>query len=216
MKLNKHHRLFIGEVVEACAKHGITLTLSATKKVVQPGESEDLGCSGFFIGTEKMFSVAMEKPVEEWLPVILHEFGHMEQWIEEPEKFERDDVELDRLWEWLDGKCEMEQEEVRQVVNLALFYELDCERRTAYRLHEEPEFGLSYSEYIKRANTYLYLYPMIAKHRKWCSQSPPYKVPALISIMPDKFVGEVEDYWAVPEEAQRLIIRHCFPPKEVV
>lgn len=208
MQLNKHHMLFIGEVVAACAKHGITLYLPATKKVVQPGESTDLGCSGFFLASDKTLAVAMDKPVPEWLAVMLHEFGHMEQWMEEPEQCAKDDLLIDRLWEWLDGKRELDPAEIRRLTELALSYELDCERRTAWRLHEEPEFDLDYKDYIRRANTYLYLYPLIAKHRKWCGRCPPYHVPELIAIMPDKFV---EDYWDVPEKVERLMIDRCFP-----
>jgi hypothetical protein len=213
MKLNERHMLFIGEAVAACAEHGITMTLSAAEKVKQPGE--DLGCSGFFLATEKLFSVGMGKPVEEWFPVMLHEFGHLEQWLENPEQCVKDDGLLDGLfWPWLERKRELEPDQVRALTNLALSYELDCERRTAWRLHEEPEFGISYSDYIKRANTYLYLYPLIAKHRKWCDVTPPYKVPELIAISPDKFIGEVGDYWDVPEEIERLVIDKCFPKED--
>lgn len=209
MELNECHRAFIAEVVAACAEQGVTLLLSAEKEVKEP--TDDLGCSGFFVtNPQRMFAVAMKKPVAEWLPVLIHEFGHMEQWMEDPDQFEADDKPIKLFFEWLEHKAELEDGEVRRLANLALSYELDCERRTAWRLHEDPGFGLDYSDYIKRANSYLYLYPMIARHRRWCDQSPPYKVPELVAVMPDKFIGECEDYWNVPEEAQRLILDKCF------
>jgi hypothetical protein len=210
MSLNEDQRRFVADVVEACASARVTLTLSPTEKVTQPGESEELGCSGFFIGKDRQLTVAMRKPAHEWLPVLLHEFGHMQQWLERPSEFCWDDLLLELFWEWLDGRRELLPEHAEKLADMALWYELDCEEQTAKRILESPGLELDHSDYVRRANSYLYLYPLIAKHRKWASRCPPYKVPEIQELMNDKFAPR-EKYWLVPPKVEELFIKKCFP-----
>lgn len=210
MSFNEGQRRFVTDVVEACNKAGVTLTLSATEKVCQPGESEELGCSGFFTGKDRLLSVAIRKPVKDWFPVLLHEFGHMQQWLEKPSQFCWDDLLMDLFWEWLDGERELLPKDAEKLADLALWYEHDCEIRTAKRILASPEFEMDHADYVRRANSYLYLYPLIAKHRKWASCCPPYKVPEIVALMEAEFLLR-EKYWLVPPEVEQLFIDKCFP-----
>lgn len=184
-----------------CIENNITLNLSATTKVKLPEESEELACSGFFIDDKRILAVATLKPFEKWFQIFLHEYNHMKQFIESSEEFEEDE----RLWEWLEGKIQLAEEDIKEAINKSLNIELDCEKRTAKMIEDNLELEMNVKDYIKKANSYIYFYPLMLKHKKWL-KVPPYEIQEIFDIMPDKFL---EDYWNVPEEYEKLIIKYC-------
>jgi len=159
-------------------------------------------------------AVAIDKPVSEWTRVLLHEYNHLRQWIEDPEGCDEADVDTRFLWQWIDNKCELNHAMVIRVCSIAIEVELDCERRTV-KMAEELGFNWDLKEYIRGANAYLYFYPVISKTGKWYTEAP-YRVHEITSIMPAYFLADAETYFDIPEEVEQLIREKCMTPEEEI
>lgn len=169
---------------------------------------DDTDCSGFFAdehsGGPKL-AYAMGKPFEDWFSVLAHEYNHMLQWFEKS-PFWAPIQESDKyLWPWLAGKIELVPERAEKYSMDNLRVELDCERRTIVMV-KELDLPIDLPSYIKKANSYVYYYHMVLKHRKWYEVGrEPYSVPEIVSAMPDKLDG---DYETISEEFVNLYETH--------
>ena len=191
----------ISQIAEECIKNNITFNLSAEKKVCLVNEPKELGCSGFFDPDYKILSVATQKAFKDWFPILLHEYNHMLQYIEKPEFF----GEEDRLWEWLTNKIELTKKDIKKVIDTTREIELDCEIRTVKMIEARSELEINIDDYIKKANSYLYFYSIVAKHRKW-SNKPPYSIKEIVELMGNKFI---KNYWKMPDGYEELVIKYC-------
>lgn len=202
MVISESQTLVIASIINECIENGVSISLVNKKKVRLAGE--DSFCGGYFDSDDKVLAVATKMSFKRWFLILLHEYNHFKQWIENPSLFTPDD-----FWGWLEGDVELNKGEVIKITNNNLNLELDCEKRTAQFIKDNPQLKINVSDYIKRANAYIYLYPMIAKYRKWVgsNKKAPYRVKEIYDIMPDHFV---ENYWDVPEEYERLCISQCF------
>lgn len=206
VKLNDAHRHMIGKIATECALREVTLLLQASERVKLPEESADMASSGFFDDAQGILAVGTMKPVVDWFPVLLHEYSHMRQWIEDPRGWAAAG-ECEELWDWLDGSLELTKAELRRTVDSVRGIETDCEQRTIRLIEENPEFGIDPGEYGKKANAYMYFYTMVARERKWYTKKPPYTIPGILKMMPSDMP---RDYWRVPKQYQELVRRHCF------
>lgn len=59
-----------------CRAYKVRVVLTKGKKVVADGDK----CQGYFSDTQRVIKVAGGCPVEEWFPVLLHEYRHFTQW----------------------------------------------------------------------------------------------------------------------------------------
>jgi hypothetical protein len=193
----------LAEVAAECINNKISLVLASKKKVLIDGEG--LGCAGYFDPEEMVLAVATKRP--DWFLTLLHEFGHMQQWRDDPKSFEGDEDE--DFWDWLTGSKELSKRKLRHSVNEIRRMELDCEMRVADCIVRNPELRIDLSTYVRQANAYLYLYTVVAKHRKWISmrKKAPYIVPEIVRLMPDTLP---QNYWKLPKSYERLVVKHCF------
>jgi hypothetical protein len=208
--MNEQETLFVSTVIETCLDTGIALLLSPDRRVRVPGETSK--CSGFFEPKEKLLAVATGR--EDWIQVLTHEFCHLHQWREHPEEFEGDDRILEVYWDWLERKGKLSQQGIESCTNICRYWELDCEKRVLEML--EKWSGLSsvdQSGYVKRANSYMFFYTLVAETGNWGNETRPYDVQELVSMMPDHFL-KLEQYWTVPAEAYKLMKRRCFGEDE--
>jgi hypothetical protein len=195
------------KAVSDCALNGITLTFAGTDSVKLPEEPDDQACAGFFDASRKMLQVATAIPFTNWLRTLLHEYNHLQQWIDCPETGTKTDEQLGLLWRWIAGQCELEHKTVVHICSVAVGCELDCEKRSVEMI-KSLHLPWDTEQYIREANSYLYLYPIIADTGKWCSKQAPYKVRELVSIMPAYFL-DATSYFNVPIEVEQLIIEKC-------
>jgi len=76
-------------------------------------------------------------------------------------------------------------------------------------ISRHPEIGIDIADYTRRANSYMYLYTVVARRRKWVGmkRKPPYAVPEIVERMPEVLM---RNYWDLPKGFDRLVIKHCF------
>jgi hypothetical protein len=203
MKLNDVHKKVLADITIDCIDNGITLKISNQKKV-KVNDGETLGCAGFFDEARRELAVASGMPTKYWFQVLLHEYNHMRQWIDKIFSKPKYSNTFD-LWTWLDGSIELSSKDVSDTVSKIRNLELDCEKRTAKMIGEYPGLNINVSEYIKGANSYLYFYEIVRKHRKWCKKAP-YKIKEIIKLMPDYFLT---NYTKLPKGYEKLVIKKC-------
>lgn len=69
--MNKNLSLLIGDTILAAIKHGYDVQLLQTETV------DD--CGGYVDEDNKVFAVAVGKPVADWATVFIHESCHLDQ-----------------------------------------------------------------------------------------------------------------------------------------
>lgn len=200
----KIHKEVLAEVAAECIASKVSFILAAKRKLIL--DDEGLGCSGYFDPEDRVLAVAAGRP--DWFLTLLHEFSHMQQWRDDPKGF-CDQYDED-FWDWLTGATELPKRRLHQAVNRVRGIELDCEMRVLDCIRQHPELGIDEFEYAKKANSYMYLYTVVAKHRKWVGmkRKPPYAVPEIVSLMPDTLPQR--GYWKLPRGFERLVVKHCF------
>ena len=210
VRLNNAERYFISRVANDCLRHRISLNLCYQKHVIAPGEGEDMECGGFFSTDSRLLAVATDKPVTLWLSVLIHEYFHLRQWLEEPELFGQDDKEAEIFWDWIEGKCVAYKDTIKAIANRIMCWEEDCEISVLNYLRHNPEIRIDRERYAQAANAYLCFYPMIVKYQMWHNGTSPTIVDEILDTMPVEFPQSNDYYWSIPDKYERLVVKHCF------
>lgn len=173
---------FIKHVDRACKKKGFELEL-INSIFIDIGDNAP--SSGYFSEDEKKIVACLK--TKDFLGILVHEFGHFNQYIEDREWYEECSISYIKVFEWLDGK------RIRNIsfhLGKCLELELDCEKR-AVELIKKFNLGINIEDYIQRANAYMYFWRYLEHSRRWCS---PYNTPSandsIVRVMPSKFLKE--------------------------
>ncbi len=193
---------FIEYVKAQCKIYGVNLVIGKGKQLNYPDAG--IRISGYFCSNPP--ELAYAKFSHDAISIILHEYCHMLQWIDNFPLYieslkKEDDGKLD---EWLLGK-EFKYKSISTSIRRIQKIELDCEKR-AIKLSKKLKLNIDIPKYIKDANSYVFLYTMILEKRKW-----PKNIPAGVSkihkIMPDKFI---RNYTTLPPEYKVLYEKYCY------
>lgn len=144
------------EIIRRSLAFGVTVILSPDQHVENDGNP----CGGYFCSDTKTLAVATGRDELSWLGVLLHEYSHLTQWIENGPLWRGYDS---CMWDWLGGD---EIVNPAAAVRSVQAVEEDCERRTI-RLIGEMEAPIDLDTYARAANAYLHFHNTILKHRKW-------------------------------------------------
>jgi hypothetical protein len=212
MKLTypKKFKPFINEIKKTARENGVKVILSPKRFLdVETGSP----CNGYFDNTDQpILAVACGQPWQKWLPVLLHESSHMDQWLEKDPVFNTDigngsSVEHDALnliLMWCDNLIELSEYQLDTYINKLIAVELDCEKRTAQKILDY-EIPLDITDYIKRANAYIYFYAMMKFTRKWYQiDNEPYAAKEILNQMPSHFYN---DYTNVSPTIKKLYLK---------
>ncbi len=208
--LEREVEAFLQFAAEKCNKDGVEIYLGKGKRV----RYKDILCNGIFDNLHKprpRLSVAMGKPVSQWLPIFNHELSHEAQWVEGAEvwkdqEFSDGTYAFDHLLLWCGGK-EMEMSEVKRLLRPAREVERDCEARSLLNI-ERFDLPINPEQYAQKANSYLYFYTAMAHTRKWYKRAP-YEVPEVWLLMPKRLLPS-EEYDDLPPGYLRAFERHLF------
>lgn len=153
-------------------------------------------CNGYFNDLTEGFNgptlaISVGKPVEKWLPTLLHEFCHFKQWYYEDPlwmNLRKNNIqEEDLLFDWINGK-EFPDGFITELMPRVRDMELDCEKRVIELVNKRPTLPINPAEYTKNANAYINFYTYMAMKRKWyVIGKEPYNNPEIIKLMSDKF-----------------------------
>src|SRR5690606_35253920 len=127
---------------------------------------DDIPCSGYFTGNhnnpeDNKLALAIGKREIDWIPVALHEYNHMLQYVQKSKYWM--DLYLpdgktadEEFFEWVSNK-QYEVNDIEDITKRVLAVELDCERRTAESI-EWIGFDdiIDVQEYTQRSNAYVY------------------------------------------------------------
>ena len=166
-------------------------------------------CSGYFGDSPYPVLVwATGVPKEQWLPVLVHESCHMDQWAEGADAwmagYDKDGNDLtDPFWEWISGKSVSPRKRI-EAMRIARDLELDCERRAIEKICKY-KLNIDQEVYAQKANVYLYAYTFMLESRKWITGL--YNNERLWKIAPKKLVT---DHDSIPdnilEEFKKLFV----------
>lgn len=215
-KLNHLEKRIIRDLWVKCKERGVILELSSSSSMPY-GDNGAVRVSGYFMsetgGKEPRLGVAVGVPLHEWMTTLLHEWSHMDQWHERSPVWDmaftpRGDV-YDLLDNWVSGACEVDDSELWDVVQRIVSIESDCERRTLAKMrHYNGELLPYVHDYVRKANSYVWSYYMVAKMRKWYDYKP-YRQFEVWGQMPDSIM-EPSQYLSMPERLQGLYMAHCY------
>lgn len=197
---------FVNLVSSECKKHSVRFYRSRGRTVRSPGGN----CRGWFgeddyKPNQMVLAVATGDSVSKWLPILVHEFCHMHQWLEKDPTYTRSDEATGLLWEWLEGKIELSPKKAKHYAVLTLENELDCERR-AVKLIKKLNLAINVDKYIKQANAYVYFYHLVAKHRRWYSPGKsPDSFSMILKAMPSSLRG---DRKVISMKLEKLFEKH--------
>ena len=196
---------FLSFVKKECEEAGVKYLFPETKKVPYL-QDENMLVSGYFDDVpEPILACAIGKPEEEWYQILVHESCHMDQWKEKSEAWKSIDIQnmrADQIMDkWLGG-MEFEDSLIKDSIRIMQAVELDCEIRSVEKI-KKLDLPIDIPQYIKKANSYLYLYSAILHTRKWPDVAP-YEVPEIVQEMPENFLDKVEDYYNIPDNLLQL------------
>jgi hypothetical protein len=195
----------VNTVTTWCASHNVDIRLESSRASVI-SESDGVACSGYFEATTPRLAVATGKPTALWLPVMLHEWCHAQQWVENPRWFRTTESAETRLFRWAaqtpqDGTSLPSRRPIRNALRSCIALELDCERRVTHVLAALAASGLVPpgvpSSYAAAANAYLYFWggPYVDWGWTWYPPGlPPYENQELVAAMPASLADNAGHY----------------------
>lgn len=136
---------------------GVAVKLYPARKVIGDDGTES---GGFFCEETKTIAVGCGGSGDAWLGILLHEYCHLTQWVEDSPLWRGCS---DDMWRWLAGK---RVKNPAAAVRSVQAVEEDCERRTI-RLIRELDAPIDVERYTRSANAYLHFHNVIRDKRKW-------------------------------------------------
>lgn len=174
---------FIDHVKSECKKYGIKCSLRPVKYLKLSG---NIKCSGYFDEENRVLACATNK--KDWLSILVHEYGHMTQWIDNCKTWKKmeDTSATYKVDKWLGGG---KVKHVNYHIDIVKNLELDNEKRSVKLIKDYGlEKYIDIKDYIKKANAYVQFYNYIKITRKWSSpKNSPYSNEELVAEMPDRF-----------------------------
>lgn len=179
MKLSVKDLEFIAHVKQECKRVGVKCILRPAKSIKLEGSSR---CSGYFDSENKELVVAMKQ--KNSLAILVHEYGHLTQWLDKIEIWDRADISLPKMTDWLEGK---KIHNIQKHLSVVRDLELDNEKRSV-KIIKKWGLSINTEEYTRKANAYVHFYNYLYYSRKWCKPSnTPYNNKKIISLMSSRF-----------------------------
>jgi hypothetical protein len=189
---------FVAYVRRMCKIHKVELMMSPSKTVVLT-DNFSADCSGYFDDVDKVMAVACGKPFKDWIEILVHEFSHMQQWLDD-DRWEHWTDCCGELWTWLDKEKIMNNNQLKAVIDGMIDLERDCEVRALDNI-TKWKLPINKSEYKRKANLYLYSYRMMPILRKFPSGI--YDNKSLIAMCPPRMLKK---YNKIPEHIEKAIL----------
>lgn len=173
-------KAYLTRVRRIARMYGVRVYLGRGKRVwFSPAAMSN----GYFDG--HTLAVATGKPIEAWVPILMHEDSHMDQWIERERFFSEEyDYSAARVDEWLLG---MDHPDIISDINRALECECDCEHR-AFKKIAVHNLPIDPEAYARKANAYLIFHAWMAKNRRWYNRAP-YEIAEVLAVMPTEIIS---------------------------
>jgi len=175
---------FINQVRSYLKDYGFSLSLEPVDFIL----TNNIPVSGYFSENESTIKIATNKPLIQWLAILVHEYGHFLQFIEQAPEYRQikngNENYLDLFDLWLNHKIELSDSKKQEVFSSIFNLERDCELR-ALSLITEYNLPLNTEEYTQKANSYLQTYNQVYNNRIWPENNQmAYNQPQVYLLMP--------------------------------
>jgi len=174
---------FLNYVRMECKKHGVKLRLSNHKRVRSDGY-----CSGYFSADPPELAVARKS--KEFWPVLVHEFCHMQQWLEDADVWingtTSNGTDAWALMVNYIGGHDYDQDEIDQAFSIIIRCERDCDQR-AVKMIKKYNLPIDTDRYIRQSNAYHYFYHIVKETRKWYGKEPIYSHQSILDLCEANF-----------------------------
>jgi hypothetical protein len=186
--MNNWEKELLGDCVSELIAGGVRVELVAAESI-NDGAGE---CSGWYDNDtsdgKKELRVSCGR--EDWIEVFAHEYCHFTQ--DKDGMFEN--LDENRLWEWLKKEKEFPEEEVAEFIKSSRELEADNERRTV-ALFEKYAIPVDIAHYSKKCNAYILFYNTVGRDRKWSGDGKPkpYDVPEILARMSNEILDDFTD-----------------------
>jgi hypothetical protein len=184
---------FLKDLELSLSFYGIKFILSTEPYVLLSAENK---CNGYFDDIDKVLTVGINKPLDKWFPILVHESCHFDQWRENCDVWKNyyaascSDNILDKI---LSGTVVLSEEENNKYFSLSRDLELDCERRTIAKIKKYC-LPIDIKAYAKSAAAYVLFYNFVAKYKKWyIIGKEPYNTKEILDIMPNNLDGDFSE-----------------------
>jgi hypothetical protein len=170
----------LAKTVDTCLKNNIGFYLINDTHVQI---DNNIKCSGYF--DEDDLKVAIKKPEEDWLPILVHESCHLDQFLEKSILWSGGECGINTIDSWLQGK-KINKIKLQKSFEDTIKLELDCEKRSLQKI-KKFKLRINTLNYIQRVNAYLFSYWATYRDRKWYPF--PYNNPRIYKRMPVKILS---------------------------
>ena len=195
----------VNEIAGHCRDNDIKVDISESPWV-ETGDGTQ--CSGYFDTCDVVLAVAVGKPCSQWLPILMHEYGHSRQYIFNHELLnEGSDVE-DRLFRWAKGEETLSHRTVMRLLNLSTRIERECEKLVLDLIAKHGLQDLVDPQvYAQKANAYLYFWRYFISTKKWYDPlMPPYEIEGIWRSLPTTVL---DSHSRMPKHIEALYKQHC-------
>lgn len=204
--MDRNTNAFIMDLIHKCISNGVTIYWEARMEYITLNtDLGDVPCSGYFNddtdGDVPELAVAMGGGIQKWLPVLVHESCHLDQWLEKSPLWTRHPLgdPAGLIDDWINGE-EFEPEVVDTIFKENIALELDCEQRSVKKILEN-HLPIDIDTYIQKANAYLMFYLYCKKHRTW---SDPKHSPYQDAISEKLLTTWYDSYEVLPQHIEKL------------
>lgn len=183
MLSDKFNNTFYAHVRRECRRYEIKLIVSTENAFFDDNESY----GGYFDHETRELGVSKGDSEPDFISILVHEFSHMEQWIEEDPTYThhlRGGYESSEIMDkWIKGR-EYEYNTIKSAIDIIRDCELNCERRAIKNI-EKYNLNLDMDDYCRSSNAYIMFYNYIMKKRRWEYEKSASEIPEIVNAMPN-------------------------------
>jgi len=140
---------------------------------------------GFFCDRERVVKVARGRP--DWLDILIHEYAHFRQWVEQPAGVYNADARASIVVaDYLHRGKTPEPAVLRRAFTRVMAFERDAEMR-AVAVAKAWSLPVDYAAYARFANLYIYSHHLMRDTGRWQATGNPYRSWRLVDMMPADF-----------------------------
>jgi hypothetical protein len=169
MLSSRSAKRFLKHVRQTCKKHGVSFKIGRGKLIrMRP---YGFMVAGYFDEDEKVLVCSKGTSQESFLSILVHEFAHLLQWIENEKTYclcghvKYGNVQ-NAICMWISNELTIKDSLVRSYTKKMIACELNAERR-AVKLIKQFNLPINLDEYSSSASAGLFTHLMTAKTKQW-------------------------------------------------
>lgn len=159
--------------------------------------------AGYFCDRERVIRVARGR--SDWLDILIHEYAHFRQWVEQPAGVYNADAAACIVVEgYLHRGKTPTPAVLRRAFGRVMAMERDAEMR-AVRIAKTYSLPIDEEQYARHANLYIYSYHLMRDTGRWRSDSDPHRSWRLVDMMPSTFKAKA--HTTIPQPVYTALSR---------